>query len=337
MDQLLGHSITYRIAVGPRQNRKVFNLQTLPAYDEPFDDPVGKVAGFSLLAGVAAKAQEYKNQERLCRYISRPTVSEKRLSLTPNGNFRYQLKSPYRDGSTHVIFEPLDFIARLAALVPKPRVNLTRFHDVFAPNSKHRALVTPAKCGRGNKLEATEDGQEPTRGRTPSIDDLGAAREARIRHLHRNLPSLRWCRQDHRLHRGSGGDREDSHPPRQDTGLSRSLTVAALPDTATGRFVRLIHRQTRNQQHGLRHQWTRQGRGWPDGWKRPEKRVGLSTILRFGRIRFQPDTGLLASPTWRIRLCGATKLLIDMSHTPKGLHYTGVAVSAWTAVILGGG
>lgn len=38
--------------------------------------------------------------------------------------------------------EPLDFIARLAALVPKPRVNLTRFHGVFAPNSKHRLQVT---------------------------------------------------------------------------------------------------------------------------------------------------------------------------------------------------
>ncbi len=52
--------------------------------------------------------------------ISRPAVSEKRLSLNPNGNVRYQLKTPYRDGTTHVIFEPLDFIARLAALVPKP-------------------------------------------------------------------------------------------------------------------------------------------------------------------------------------------------------------------------
>ena len=37
-----------------------------------------------------------------------------------------------RDGTTHVIFELLDFIAQLAALVPKPRVNLTRFHGVFA-------------------------------------------------------------------------------------------------------------------------------------------------------------------------------------------------------------
>ena len=33
----------------------------------------------------------------------------------------------------------------LAALVPKPRVNLTRFHGVFAPNSKYRAQVTLAK------------------------------------------------------------------------------------------------------------------------------------------------------------------------------------------------
>ena len=36
---------------------------------------------------------------------------------------------------------PLDFISRLAALVPKPRVNLTRFHGVFAPNSKYRMQI----------------------------------------------------------------------------------------------------------------------------------------------------------------------------------------------------
>ena len=75
---------------------------------------------------------------------------------------RHQLKTPYRDGTTHVIFEPLDFIARLAALVPKPRVNLTRFHGVFAPNSKHRSQVTPARRGRGNKPKASGEGQQTT-------------------------------------------------------------------------------------------------------------------------------------------------------------------------------
>jgi hypothetical protein len=162
LDQLLGYSITYRIAVGPHAGRKVFTLQTLPDCSEPFVDPVGKVAGFSLHAGVAARAHEREKLERLCRYIARPAVSEKRLSLLSNGKVRYELKTPYRDGTTHVIFEPMDFIARLVALVPKPRVNLTRFHGVFAPNSAHRAQVTPAKRGKGNKARPADAPEDTT-------------------------------------------------------------------------------------------------------------------------------------------------------------------------------
>jgi hypothetical protein len=82
MASLIGHSVTYRIATGPRQGRKVLTLQTLPAIDEPFTTRAGNVAGFSLHAGVVAKAHERDKLERLCRYITRPAVSEKRLSLT---------------------------------------------------------------------------------------------------------------------------------------------------------------------------------------------------------------------------------------------------------------
>ena len=46
-----------------------------------------------------------------------------------------------------MIFKPLDFIVKPATLMPKLRVKLTCFHGVFAPNSKHRVLVTPAKGG----------------------------------------------------------------------------------------------------------------------------------------------------------------------------------------------
>ena len=34
-------------------------------------------------------------------------------------------------------------IARLAALVPRPRLNLTRFHGIFAPNFRHRSRIVP--------------------------------------------------------------------------------------------------------------------------------------------------------------------------------------------------
>ena len=36
--------------------------------------------------------------------------------------------------------------ARLAALVPKPRLNLTRFHGVFAPNFKYRTRIVPRQA-----------------------------------------------------------------------------------------------------------------------------------------------------------------------------------------------
>jgi len=114
MSQLLGSSITYRIAMGPQQGRKVFTLQTLPDCrpDNRFVD-TGQVAGFSLHAGVATKAHERDKLERLCRYIARPAVATKRLSMTRNGAVRYELKIPYSDGTTHVLFEPLDFMYRM--------------------------------------------------------------------------------------------------------------------------------------------------------------------------------------------------------------------------------
>ncbi len=115
---------------------------------------------------VATKTNERAKLERLCRYITRPAVSTKRLSITRNGRVRYELKTPWRNGTTHVIFEPLDFISRLVALVPKPRINLTRFHGVFAPNSKYRSRVTPAGRGKGKKSHsAYEADQSPAEKR----------------------------------------------------------------------------------------------------------------------------------------------------------------------------
>ena len=58
-----------------------------------------------------------------------------------------------------MVFAPLDFMARLAALVPKPRAHLTRYHGVFAPHSRWRAEVTPA--GRGHRVPPALDARTP--------------------------------------------------------------------------------------------------------------------------------------------------------------------------------
>jgi hypothetical protein len=90
------------------------------------------------------------SQLRLCcRYIARPAISEQRLSISPQGRVRYQLKTPWRNGTTQVEWDAVDFIAKLAALVPPPRAHLTRFHGVFAPNAALRAQLTP--WGRGKR------------------------------------------------------------------------------------------------------------------------------------------------------------------------------------------
>jgi hypothetical protein len=59
--------------------------------------------------------------ERLCRYVGRPPVALDRLSTLADGRLKYRLKRRWRDGTTHVIFEPLEFIEKLAALVPTPK------------------------------------------------------------------------------------------------------------------------------------------------------------------------------------------------------------------------
>ena len=94
--------------------------------------------GFSLNASVPCKTNQRNKLERLCRYIARPPVSNDRLGVDGDGLIVYELTHPFRDGTTHVLFEPIDFIARLAALVPRPRANLTRYHGLFAPNASKR-------------------------------------------------------------------------------------------------------------------------------------------------------------------------------------------------------
>jgi hypothetical protein len=78
-----------------------------------------------VLKGDVSEVIRHQGRKLRCRYIARPAFFEKSLSLTGQGKVRYELKTSYRDGTTHIIFEPLDFIAKPAALVPKPRVNLT--------------------------------------------------------------------------------------------------------------------------------------------------------------------------------------------------------------------
>ena len=65
----------------------------------------------------------------------RPALALERLSQNGAGQVVYELKTPYRDDTTHMVFEPMDFMVKfaggLAALVPRPRANLVRYHGIW--------------------------------------------------------------------------------------------------------------------------------------------------------------------------------------------------------------
>jgi hypothetical protein len=101
-----------------------------------------------------------KRLEQPCRYITRPALSDERVQLNAAGQLELKLKTPWRDGTTHLAMSPLEFMQRLAALVPRPRLHLIRFgvrvtslrevsgpplreHGVLAPNAKLRPVVVP--------------------------------------------------------------------------------------------------------------------------------------------------------------------------------------------------
>jgi hypothetical protein len=117
----------------------------MPREDRARQPLCADIDGFSLHAGVRVEAPDRKRLEQLCRYITRPALSYERIQLNAAGQVELKLKTPWRDGTTHLVMSPLEFMQRLAALVPRPRLHLIRFHGVLAPNAKLRALVVPQR------------------------------------------------------------------------------------------------------------------------------------------------------------------------------------------------
>ncbi len=76
-------------------------------------------------------------------YIARPALADERVQINDAGQVELKLKTPWRDGTTHLVMSPLEFLQRLAALVARPRLHLIRFHGVLAPNAKLRSRVVP--------------------------------------------------------------------------------------------------------------------------------------------------------------------------------------------------
>ena len=154
MSSIYGASITGTLVTGPDAGRTVQtagDFQSEGTSEERFESRGSRcamVSGFSVHAGVSIRAGDRKGLERLCKYVARPPIAADRLAQLPDGRLSYRLKTPWRNGATHVIYGPLEFLARLAALVPAPRVNLVHYFGVLGPAAKWRVFIVPAPIER---------------------------------------------------------------------------------------------------------------------------------------------------------------------------------------------
>ena len=140
-------SIRGRVATGQRSGRGVQRLGDRIDPEDMQDDASQTTCvaggGFSLHAGVVVPPRDRTRLEHLCRYVARPPVATERLCRLPDGRLLYRLKRRWRDGTTHMIFEPAELLEKLVSLVPPPRSHQVRYHGVLAPCAGWRAHVVP--------------------------------------------------------------------------------------------------------------------------------------------------------------------------------------------------
>ena len=132
-----------QLPLGPRSDRAAAPPPLRASYR------CAHVEGFSLHADVDLAAHDREGLLRLARYGARQSFSQQHLSALPDGRLRYALKRPF--GPQHVrelVLSPSELLHRLAALLPKPYLNLTRYAGIFAPNANRRWEVVPTTAPR---------------------------------------------------------------------------------------------------------------------------------------------------------------------------------------------
>ena len=137
--ELYSASIQGRVALGPGTGGRLKAVRfEFEADGRMTNRCCANLSGFSLHAAVCIPGKARHQLEHLCRYVARPAVATERLSRFPDGRVLYRLRHRWRDGTSYVIYDPMDLLGKLAALVPPPRFNQVRYHGILAPERRTR-------------------------------------------------------------------------------------------------------------------------------------------------------------------------------------------------------
>ena len=113
-----------RVSIGKRAGQLVARLRAAPVQAKKMGRRCAMTDGFNIHANVRIGPMDRDALERLCRYILRPALCSGRLELLDDGRVLARLKRRWSDGTWAKVFEPLDFLSKVTALIPLPRSNL---------------------------------------------------------------------------------------------------------------------------------------------------------------------------------------------------------------------
>ena len=167
MAALYAAAVQGRIAMGADAGQRIARLGNAALAVDCVDAGSSRCAtlgGFSLHAGVAIGASDRAGLERVCRYMGRPPLASERLERLSDGRIVYRMRHRWRDGTSALVFEPREFLARLAAQVPPPRAHQVRYHGVLAPCAAWRPFVVPLADDGGGGVERSACSHDKPQG-----------------------------------------------------------------------------------------------------------------------------------------------------------------------------
>ena len=171
---IAGASVQGRVALGPRAGAEVrrcgATLERASRSPSVLGPCHAHQNGFDLHAGLLVPGRDRARLERVCRYALRPPVAHDRIRLTDEGQVLLELRHRWTDGTTHLLFDPIELLERLAALTPRPRINLVLYYGVLGAHAAWR--------GRLNGRKGTEPPHDIAAGRDSRPDVMATASPA---------------------------------------------------------------------------------------------------------------------------------------------------------------
>ena len=142
---LTAASVRGLIATGARSGQRLRRALQDPATGVRTAPLCFASRGFSLHAATRIAGPDRRGLERLCRYVARPALASGRLRLLASQRLCFALKTPWSDGTSHLLLSAMELLEKLAAPVPPPRFHLLRYHGVLAPRARDRGRIVPTK------------------------------------------------------------------------------------------------------------------------------------------------------------------------------------------------